>query len=89
VVRASVAEVEDYARVALAAVPDSALLGRAVADVTHLLAELIENATVYSPPHTLVRISGHTFRQNHSRAWMFGPKSSRPQNTAVRSRRGS
>ena len=36
----------------------AALTGPAVADVIHLLAELIENATTLSPPYTPVRVSG-------------------------------
>ncbi|MDI3423055.1 nitrate- and nitrite sensing domain-containing protein [Streptomyces sp. B-S-A12] len=58
VVRAAVAEVEDYARVQVEHFPEAAVVGSAVADVTHLLAELVENATQFSPPHTRVRISG-------------------------------
>lgn len=38
--------------------PDAAVKGTAIADLTHLLAELIENAAQFSPPHTKVRISG-------------------------------
>jgi len=38
----------------------AALAGSAVADVIHLLAELIENATTLSPPYTSVRVSGDT-----------------------------
>ncbi|MGW6902114.1 nitrate- and nitrite sensing domain-containing protein [Streptomyces sp. NBC_01718] len=57
VVRAAVAEVEDYDRVEIAEVPHVRLPGVAVADLTHLLAELVENATVFSPPHTKVRVS--------------------------------
>lgn len=38
--------------------PDAAVKGTAVADLTHLLAELVENAAQFSPPHTKVRISG-------------------------------
>ena len=34
------------------------MLGRAVGDVIHLLAELIENATSFSPPHTRVNVGG-------------------------------
>jgi signal transduction histidine kinase len=56
VVRGAVSEVEDYARVSIRPVPDVAVAGRAVADVIHLLAELIENATSFSPPHTRVNI---------------------------------
>ncbi|MEV6206459.1 nitrate- and nitrite sensing domain-containing protein [Kitasatospora sp. NPDC051914] len=58
VVRASVGEVEDYARVIVRPFPGTGLLGSAVADVTHLVAELIENATVFSPPHTQVTVQG-------------------------------
>jgi len=38
--------------------PDIAVAGRAVGDVIHLLAELIENATSFSPPHTRVNVGG-------------------------------
>ncbi|MER6104647.1 nitrate- and nitrite sensing domain-containing protein [Streptomyces sp. NPDC001832] len=58
VVRAAVSEIEDYARVEVRQLPDAAVKGAAVADLTHLLAELIENAAQFSPPHTKVRISG-------------------------------
>ncbi|HEY3684809.1 MAG TPA: nitrate- and nitrite sensing domain-containing protein [Streptosporangiaceae bacterium] len=57
VMRAAIAEVEDYPRVTVLPMPDAALSGPAVADVVHLVAELVENATLYSPPHTEVRIS--------------------------------
>jgi Nitrate and nitrite sensing/HAMP domain len=60
VMRGAVAEVEDYARVSAATRSQAALAGSAVADVTHLLAELIENATTLSPPYTSVRVSGDT-----------------------------
>ncbi|MFD5812789.1 nitrate- and nitrite sensing domain-containing protein [Streptomyces sp. NPDC127038] len=58
VVRAAVSEVEDYARVEVRQLPEAAVSGAAVADVTHLLAELVENAAQFSPPHTRVRITG-------------------------------
>ncbi|MEV6399670.1 ATP-binding protein [Streptomyces sp. NPDC051907] len=58
VVRAAVSEIEDYARVEVRQLPETAIVGAAVADVTHLLAELIENAAQFSPPHTKVRING-------------------------------
>ncbi|MEV0011454.1 nitrate- and nitrite sensing domain-containing protein [Streptomyces sp. NPDC047973] len=58
VVRAAVSEIEDYARVEVRPLPDAAVKGVAVADLTHLLAELVENAAQFSPPHTKVRISG-------------------------------
>ncbi|BBB01775.1 putative sensor-like histidine kinase [Actinacidiphila reveromycinica] len=58
VVRAAVAEVEDYERIEVRRLPRLAVAGAAVADLTHLLAELIENAAVFSPPHTQVRVHG-------------------------------
>jgi hypothetical protein len=60
VMRGAIAEVEDYARVSVATRSQAALAGSAVADVIHLLAELIENATTLSPPYTSVRVSGDT-----------------------------
>ncbi|MEU2421375.1 sensor histidine kinase [Streptomyces sp. NPDC007851] len=58
VVRAAVSEVEDYARVEVRQFPETAVVGAAVADLTHLLAELVENAAQFSPPHTRVRVTG-------------------------------
>ncbi|MGW4802688.1 sensor histidine kinase [Kitasatospora sp. NPDC004272] len=58
VVRAAVAEVEEYARVDVHRLPYAAVTGPAVADLTHLVAELVENATGFSPPHTKVQIRG-------------------------------
>ena len=60
VMRGAIAEVEDYARVSVATRSQAALAGSAVADVIHLLAELIENSTTLSPPYTSVRVSGDT-----------------------------
>ncbi|WP_328552257.1 ATP-binding protein [Streptomyces sp. NBC_00358] len=54
VVRSAIAEVEQYSRVKLVPPIDGTLRGHAVADVIHLLAELVENATVFSAPHTQV-----------------------------------
>jgi signal transduction histidine kinase len=59
VLRAAVSEVEDYTRVEVVVVSaDAAVIGEVVADVIHLLAELIENATVFSPPPTEVLVRG-------------------------------
>ncbi len=58
IVRAAIAEVEDYTRVTVSPLPDVALDGAAVADITHLIAELIENATIYSPAQTTVTVRG-------------------------------
>ena len=58
VIRAAVAEVEDYTRVSVISASDTGLAGPAVGDVIHMIAELIENATIYSPPNTPVVIQG-------------------------------
>lgn len=58
VVRAAVSEVEDYERVEVRRLPRIAVTGPTVGDLTHLLAELLENATVFSPPHTAVQVVG-------------------------------
>ncbi|MEO3822348.1 nitrate- and nitrite sensing domain-containing protein [Actinomadura sp. B10D3] len=59
VLRAAVAEVEDYTRVEVVVVSgQAAVIGEAVADIIHLLAELIENATVFSPAPTEVLVRG-------------------------------
>ncbi|MGP4094194.1 sensor histidine kinase [Nonomuraea sp. KM90] len=56
VLRAAVAEVEEYERVEVLQPPQVALLGSAVTDVAHLIAELVENATLFSPPQTRVDV---------------------------------
>ena len=58
VVEAAVAEVEDYSRVQVAGIDDLTLAGHAASDVAHLLAELVENATSFSSPSTMVEVSG-------------------------------
>ncbi len=58
VLRAAVAEVEDYTRIRVTVGTRAALIGPAVADVIHMIAELAENATIYSPPSTPVRVHG-------------------------------
>ena len=56
VVRAAIAETEDLTRVTFVVDERLAVLGHAVIDLTHLLAELIENAVRSSPPETQVTI---------------------------------
>ncbi|MFA1551404.1 sensor histidine kinase [Actinomadura chokoriensis] len=60
VVRAAIAEVEDYTRIEVTGASSAAVSGDVVADVIHLLAELIENATAYSPPTTEVTVKLET-----------------------------
>ncbi|GAA1814184.1 nitrate- and nitrite sensing domain-containing protein [Planosporangium flavigriseum] len=63
VVRSAVAEIEGYQAVRIAAVSDVTILPQLVADLRLLLAELLENATAFSPPGAPVevyaRVSGH------------------------------
>ncbi|WP_063804092.1 sensor histidine kinase [Streptomyces bungoensis] len=54
VMRSAAAEIEQYARVKMVPPVEGTVRGHAVVDVVHLLAELVENATVFSPPHTQV-----------------------------------
>jgi signal transduction histidine kinase len=58
VLRAAIAEIEDYKRVNVLCDSDDSIVGSAVADVIHLLAELIENAATYSPNTTEVTVRG-------------------------------
>ncbi|MEO3809307.1 nitrate- and nitrite sensing domain-containing protein [Sphaerisporangium sp. B11E5] len=60
VVRAAVAEVEGYTRVNVFPLPNAFVAGATVADLIHLIAELIENATVFSPPRTRVQVRGES-----------------------------
>ena len=57
VLRGAIGEIEDYTRVDLITQAEESVVGGAVADVTHLLAELIENAVNYSPPGTRVTVA--------------------------------
>lgn len=58
VVQSAVAEVEQYRRVLIAAVEPVRVRGHAVADVAHLLAELVENGLNFSPPTEPVEVHG-------------------------------
>ena len=58
VLRAAVAEVEDYTRIRVTATTRAGLAGPAVGDVIHMIAELAENAAIFSPPNTPVLIGG-------------------------------
>ncbi|MFF4404382.1 nitrate- and nitrite sensing domain-containing protein [Streptomyces sp. NPDC001404] len=59
VLRAAVSEIERYERVRIHSLPArSQLVGFAADDVSHLVAELLENATAFSPPDVQVQVSG-------------------------------
>ncbi len=59
VLRAATSEVEEYQRIDIAAVPEAEVASRGVTDVIHLLAELLENATLFSPPSCRVQATAH------------------------------
>ncbi len=65
VVRAALAEVEDYQRVKLVEAEPATLDGRAAGDVIHLLAELMENAASFSPPRTAVSVIGSSVHNGY------------------------
>ena len=58
VLRAAISEIEQYERVVLNVQPGITVVGQAVNDVVHLVAELVENATTFSPEDTRVYVSG-------------------------------
>ncbi len=61
-IRAAIGEIEDYLRVQIDAVQPAKVSGQAVADLTHLIAELLDNATEYSPPEANVKIAGRALQ---------------------------
>jgi signal transduction histidine kinase len=62
VVRLALAEIEDYTRVDMDVPEDIVVVPALVADLTLLLAELMENATSFSPPHTRVVVTANELR---------------------------
>ncbi|MGW0637992.1 sensor histidine kinase [Nocardia salmonicida] len=59
VVRSAIGETLDYARVRTGQLPDVLLSGEVVSDLIHLLAELVDNATSFSPPQARVDVTGN------------------------------
>ncbi|MFE9429334.1 nitrate- and nitrite sensing domain-containing protein [Kitasatospora sp. NPDC006697] len=57
VLRAAASEVEQYERIELSGIPEAEVIGAAVTDLVHLLAELLENATSFSSPQTRVTVT--------------------------------
>lgn len=64
VLRAAVSEIEDYPRVALSPLPRALVSGLAVNDIVHLVAELLDNATAYSDPESVVQLSARLTGDN-------------------------
>ena len=73
--RAAVSETEQYHRVVLDVEPaiplieSAAVTATAAVDIVHMLAELLENATTFSPAMTQVEVSGRTARDG---GWLVG-----------------
>lgn len=65
VVRAAIGEVEDYTRIDILALEPVDIVGHAVADLAHMLSEILDNATAFSPPESRVRIAGHFDRNGY------------------------
>ncbi|RGC66347.1 sensor protein QseC [Micromonospora sp. MW-13] len=65
-VRGAISEVESYDRVDIADMQPAATVGRAVGDIIHLLAELMENATAFSPPGTRVAVRGQSLPNGYA-----------------------
>jgi signal transduction histidine kinase len=64
VARGAAAEIADFARISYFGFEgDLAIAGNAVADVSHLLAELLENAAAFSPPATPVVVAGRAIER--------------------------
>ena len=68
VVRGAVSEIENYSRVEFGDLGAASVLGSLAPDIAHLLAELLENATTFSPPTTRVMVVGRAFVDGHQLA---------------------
>ncbi len=60
VVRAGISEIEDYRRIDVLALDHVQVTGSAATTLGHLVAELLDNATSFSPPDTRVRVAGNS-----------------------------
>jgi signal transduction histidine kinase len=58
IVRSAIAETEEFTRVITSGIPDAPVAGAAVADIVHLLAELVDNSTEFSPQDASVEVRG-------------------------------
>ncbi len=58
IIRAALGEVDEYQRVDIMALEPALVSGRAVADIAHLMSELLDNGTQYSSPSDRVRVAG-------------------------------
>jgi signal transduction histidine kinase len=59
VVRGAISEAHEYVRVSVGPLPQTDIVGGAVADLSHVIAELVDNATTFSPPTSRVEVRGN------------------------------
>ena len=69
-IRVAIGEVEQYHRVEVLSVDDAMVKGAAASGMSHLLAELLDNATSFSPPDSSVRLGGRRAGDSNS-TWRF------------------
>jgi signal transduction histidine kinase len=60
VLRSAIAETEHFTRIRITGLPPVAIAGRAMGDVVHLFAELLDNATAFAPPDARAEVRGNT-----------------------------
>ena len=59
VVRVAMGEIEDFSRIQLLSIDSATVAGSVAVDLAHLMSELMENATAFSPPDSDVEVVGH------------------------------
>jgi hypothetical protein len=64
VVRVAIGEVEDFARLRIVALDEATVAGNVAVDLAHMLSELMENATHFSPPETAIEVLGQRDDRN-------------------------
>jgi signal transduction histidine kinase len=65
IVRIALSQVEDYAKVTIGDNGNAKIAGASASDIAHLLAELIDNATAFSPPGAEIKVLGRTSANGH------------------------
>src|SRR5688500_11208637 len=70
VLRAAVGEIEDFSRIEFGEVDTAHIPGNLVSEVAHLVAELCENAAAYSPPNSVVRLTGTLVEEGYRIAFL-------------------
>jgi signal transduction histidine kinase len=64
VVRVAIGEVEDFARLRIVALDEATVAGNVAVDLAHMLSELMENSTHFSPPETAIEVLGQRDDRN-------------------------